>query len=156
MQHDIEQLELALERRTLDRRRLSGATLIRGMVRGRRRSVRRSSEVSVPYVDWHSPHLLLISLSILVLSALDAAITLNLLQHGAVEANPFMDWLLQIDIQLFVAIKLALTGIGVVFLVTLADFQLLRLFRMRSVLYCCLLMYVTLMVYEFYLLRNYL
>ena len=66
------------------------------------------------YVDSHRLWLLVMGLGVMLLSIADAYFTLLLVQFGAEEANPFLNWLLSIDHQLFFAVKLAITGFCIV------------------------------------------
>ena len=85
---------------------------------GRRRGLRRSARDLEGGVDLYEPRLLFMAVAVLILSALDATFTLRLLQAGIVEeANPFMRALLEIDVQLFANVKIALTVFALLFLV---------------------------------------
>jgi len=64
-------------------------------------------------IDWHHPYLLFLSVTILLLSVVDAFLTLTLLTVGATEANPVMAFVLSHHPQLFALTKMAFTSIGV-------------------------------------------
>lgn len=136
-----------------DRRRLSLRTFMRGAVTPRRRSSRRGDEASA-LVDWHEPHLLFLSLSILLLSVADAFLTLALLTHGATEVNPLLAVVLADYPQAFALVKLALTGLGVIVLVALARAKIFRIIRVSTIIHWCLLAYVALIAYEWWLLLH--
>lgn len=122
--------------------------------RGRRREIRRASDQGRVQLDWIDPKLLIVSFGILVLSGLDAALTLDLLQAGVVvEANPLMKVLVHQDIQLFVNLKILITGAAVVILVACYQTTLLRLVTVRRVLEGVFLLYLGLVGYELYLMR---
>ena len=144
----------SVSRRTRDRRNFSFSTLVCGSLHCRRRAVRRSSDTHSAYVDWYEPRLLYITLGVLVLSATDAVMTLNLLQHGSIELNPFMGILIEHDVGLFVFTKLMLTGASLVFLVMHVNFRLFRYIRIKHCITASLLVYLILVAYELVLLSH--
>jgi hypothetical protein len=135
-----------------ERRSFSWATLFYGELYNRRRQVRREGDQHRCYTDWYDSYLLYMAMGILLLSAVDAALTLNLLQMGSTEFNPFMAMLIRYDIHLFVGTKLALTGIGLILLVMHANFKLLRVLPIHHLLSLSLLTYLCLTGYELLLL----
>jgi hypothetical protein len=144
----------ASERRDrYDRRRTTWRTFVRGGVTPRRRSARRAHE-QTGLVDWHEPHLLALSMTILLLSGIDAALTLTLITRGATEANPVMAFVLEGFPRLFAAVKMTLTGGGVVVLVVLARARVFRLLRVGTLMHWFLVGYVALIAYEWWLLRS--
>ena len=133
----------------VDRRGASGLRNLRYWIFGGARQVaRRWSDRTGHYVDSYHVGLLYVSLSILLLSCMDAMLTLHLLRNGAVEANPIMDYLIRSDITLFVHIKIALTAFCVVLLVVHHNFQLLSRLTVKQVLNGFLVMYILLAIYE--------
>ena len=116
--------------------------------------MRRSSDAHSAYVDWYEPRLLYITLGVLLLSAIDAVMTLNLLQHGSIELNPFMGVLIEHNVGLFVYTKLMLTGAGLVFLVMHVNFRLFRYIKIRHCLIASLVVYLILVAYELILLSH--
>jgi len=143
----------AVERRERgERREFTLGTILRGSVRARRRADRRQDDLY--HVDWHEPDLLFLSVTIVLLSVVDAFFTVTLLRHGATEANPFMDFLLAEHPRLFALVKMGLTGGGVLVLVAMARAHLFRLVRVKTILQWCLLGYVALFGYEMWLLRD--
>lgn len=140
-------------RRLTDRRSLSWRTFVQGTLTPRRMENRRGGEHEW-HLDWHEPHLLFLAVVILLLSVTDAFLTLKLIAMGAHEANPVMDYLLQETPQLFVGVKMALTGMGVVILTALARARLFQAFRTSAVIHTCMLGYVALIVYEAWLFRQ--
>lgn len=119
--------------------------------RGRRRTSRRTGEETWP--DVYEPRTVFMVFLVLALSALDATFTLRLLDSGVVhEANPFMRFLIDHDVQLFVNLKTALTGSGLLFMVV-ASRARLGPFRVRSLLHAVLGVYLALIAYELVLLR---
>lgn len=118
--------------------------------RGRRRTSRRAGEESWP--DVYEPATILTLFAVLTLSALDATFTLRLLETGAVrEANPFMRFLIEHDVQVFVNLKTALTAGGLLFMVV-ASRARLGPFRVGTLLNVVLGLYIALIGYELFLL----
>ena len=143
---------VALERRERDERRnFTLGTILRGSVRARRRAGRRYDDAY--HIDWHEPDLLFLSVTTLLLSVIDAFLTLTLLRHGAREANPLLHYVLLHHPELFAIIKMGLTGAGVLVLVAMARARLFRVIRVKLVLQACMLGYVVLIGYELWLLR---
>ena len=94
-----------------------------------------------------------VGILILLLCGADALLTLTLISRGAVEVNPVMDPLVRGSGQSFALWKFVLTSMGVVILTLLAR---LRMFgrAVGTILYVFLAMYVVLVGYEIFLLRN--
>jgi len=90
---------------------------------------------------------------VLLLSVADAFLTLTLINHGATEVNPFMDPLVRGSGHSFAYWKIGLTATGVVVLILLAR---LRVWGrgVGNILYAALVLYVALVSYELFLLRN--
>ncbi len=141
-----------VERRKGDRRRLTVRTFLQGGFTPRRRRGRRKTDAHF-LVDWHEPHLLFLSVAILLLSMADAFMTLSLLTRGAQEVNPLLRYVLQFHPQLFAGAKMALTGAGVLVLVALGRARVFRIIRVSSIMHWALLGYAALIGYEWFLLR---
>jgi hypothetical protein len=73
---------------------------------------------------------------------------LNLLFLGAEEANPLMAALVYHDVAMFTAVKMALTGGGVILLVALSRLRLFGRIKVVQGLYVTLAVYVFLVLYE--------
>ncbi len=114
----------------------------------RRRFPRRECDRYNNYIDWYKPALFYVTVGILLLSCVDAALTLYLLSHGAVELNPFMAFLIDINPQLFVIVKLGLTGIGLILLIAHINFRIFNIIRVDHCLYLSLFIYLALASYE--------
>ena len=136
-----------------DRRSLTMRTFFQGGLTPRRRGGRRHGEAHM-LVDWHEPHLLLLSLMILLLSITDAFLTLTLMTHGATEANPLLAYILISAPELFAGTKLALTGISILVLVALARARVFRVIRVSAIMHTSLLVYLALICYEWWLLEG--
>jgi hypothetical protein len=141
-----------VDRRTgTDRRKLTWRTFVQGSITPRRRGSRRSDETH-GLVDWHEPHLLFLAIVILLLSVTDAFLTLTLLARGATEANPILAAVLARHPEAFAGIKMALTGSGIVILVAMARARVFRIIRASHVIHWCMLAYLGLITYEYWLL----
>lgn len=126
----------------------------RWALEGRRGGTRRREDVAETGVDLYPAGLIALALGIFLLSCLDAAFTLLLIHNGvATEANPLMEALMRYDIQIFVNLKLVITGGGLLFLVTLADAQLLRSIRVRNVMHALFALYGVIVFIELLQLR---
>ena len=141
-------------RRRSERRRFGLYTWVYGALRARRRAPRRIEDSSGWIADHHEPHRMATVLLILLLSWADAMLTLTLLERGAVEINPFMALLIEADLLLFGAVKMALTGAGLVVLVALANFHVFGRLRVAYLLHMFLPLYLALFLYELALLTG--
>jgi len=126
-----------------------------GSFNPRRRSPpRRRGDSGVHFLDWHSAHLLAVSIGILLMCVVDAFLTLILLQGGAVEANPFMAGLIYRNVAIFAALKMAMTSAGILLMVYLARYRFMRLLRVEWALYGVLIGYACLIVYEISMIKG--
>jgi len=145
-----------VERRVAhDRRSTTLGTFLRGGVTPRRRNGRRADEQHLP-IDWHEPYLLFLSVTILLLSVVDAFLTVTLITGGAQEVNPLLEFVLRVRPELFAATKMGLTGAGVLVLVAVARARLFRVMSVGIVLQGVFVVYVALIAYEWWLLRTFL
>lgn len=116
---------------------------------GRRRGVgRRVGDGARPFVDWYPPRLLYFSLATLLLSALDAHLTLWLLRNGAVEANAVMAALMERSISAFVYTKILLTAGSLIVLVIHSRFTVFRVVKVERIFLAAFGIYLGLIVYE--------
>lgn len=141
-------------RAAADRRTLSWRTAFYGFVRSRRRQHRREQEVEVRFLDWHHPWLFFLAVGTMLLSSLDAFMTLLLIERGMVEVNPLMAAIMGQGTALFAATKLFMTGAGVLMLVFLAKSHFLNRFRTGLFLTIIFSFYACLVCYEFVHLMN--
>jgi hypothetical protein len=123
-----------------------------GIRKGKRKNERRANCGKPAYVDYYTGHLLFCTITIILLSALDAFLTLNILANGGEELNWFMAVLIEDSIEKFVGFKLALTAMALMLLVIHHNVQLTTKIRVRHVKYMILCFYSALIGYEFYLL----
>lgn len=122
--------------------------------RGRRCQVRRQQDLTGVYLDQYPAPLFWSVVAILALCFMDAIFTLSLLQRGAVELNPFMAVLINTSVPLFSGVKMAVTGLALVWLIIHHNFRVLRIFRVQGLIYGFLLFYLALVMYEILLLAE--
>ena len=151
----LEQTEvIATDRDEIDRREFSWRTVLFGFMRSRRRDKRREEEEEPLFTDWHHPWLFFLATGTMLLSCLDAFLTLQLLDNGAVEINPVMDSLIGRGTGSFAATKMLLTGGGILTLVFLSRARFMNLLRTGLILTIFFSFYACLVCYEFvYLLK---
>jgi hypothetical protein len=137
-----------------DRRAPSWRTAVFGYLRSRRREHRRSSERDAVFIDWHHPWLFFLAIGIMLLSSVDAFLTLQLLDRGAVEINPIMAGVLQRGDFAFVVSKMALTGLGILVLVFLSRLRLFTFLRTGLLLTVFFSFYACLACYQFLLMLH--
>lgn len=135
-----------------DRRVSTWRSLLTGSFHRRRRAPRRGNDRSIVAVDWHDAQWLGVALAILLLSCADAFLTLVLLGLGANELNPFMEPLVKGSGHGFALWKLGLTSSGVIVLTLLARMRAFGGLPIGAILYAVLVIYVTLVAYELWLL----
>ena len=133
-----------------DRRALTFKTFLRGGFVPRRRGGRRANDHDRP-VDFHEPHLLILSVVMLGLSVVDALLTVKLMTDGAEETNPLLAFVLSEYPRLFAVVKMALTGAGVVLLVALSRLRVFRVVPAGVFLPLLALAYLGLVLYEAWL-----
>lgn len=137
------------------RRRRVWWSIVYGNLNPRRRAVeRRADDATFQVRDWHSAHLLAVAIAIVLLSVADAFMTITLLAGGAVEVNPLMAAVVYKSASLFAALKMAMTCIGVIFLVFLARYRFLRIIRVQVLMYLICIVYAGLLAYEFWMLQE--
>ncbi len=103
------------ERRSgIDRRRVHQPLLSRYRLAGKRsRPRRRSDRERAYFLDRYSYRTFLVVLAIVLLSILDAALTLHLMRRGASEVNPVMAYFLSHGPTVFFVAKYALTAFSI-------------------------------------------
>jgi hypothetical protein len=137
-----------------DRRQRIWWAFLYGSVRPRRRYVgRRTDDGRFQVTDWHGAHLWAVSVGILILSVVDAFLTVTLMSGGAIEVNPIMAAVMGHDIGTFAILKIAMTGVCVMMMVFLARYRFMRVVRVEVLLYGVLLTYLFLVGHEMGMLR---
>ena len=137
-----------------DRRTHSLHSFAYGSLRPRRRFGRRDGDETRIFLDWHEPRVLYLALAILLMSCLDALLTLNILTAGGRELNGFMDWLIRSDVFWFLAVKIGATGVAISMLAVAVKRHLLGLIPVIRILEFIFVGYLALMAWELYLLAG--
>lgn len=146
--------EMVMARNEADRREFSWRTVMYGFCRSRRHATRRDGEVEPVFTDWHHPWLFFLATGIMIMSSMDAFFTLQLLEHGAYEANPIMAAVMGHSTTGFAASKMLLTGFGILALVFLAKAMFFNRVRTGIFLTGFFSIYAVLICYEFVNLVN--
>ncbi len=132
-----------------DRRQVSWLTVFFGFLRSRRRSERRLGEVEPVFTDYHQPWLFFMATGIMLLSCVDAFLTLQLLDRGAIEVNPVMAAVIGISTTTFTVTKMLLTSVAILALVFLSRVMFMKRIRTGLFLTFFFSCYVVLVCYEF-------
>lgn len=148
MPPDADSAQDTVEQRQTDRRQTSVQTLLGSMFTCRRRHSRRFQDEINSYIDWYGPWPLAASILIITMCVLDAYLTLILLNNGAVEANLFMDWLIQKDVFTFTAAKMGITSLALIVLVMHHNFRVYKIIAVRYLMYALVPLYSLLIVHE--------
>lgn len=150
----VSKQEYSLDRRILAVRRISilGALWQSSFAR-RRLGPRRDTDRHPVTTDWFHPQWLATAMIILILSGVDAVLTLALVSRGAIEINPFMEPLIRGSGLSFALWKLGLTSMGVVVLTMVARLRVFGRVAVGSLFYAVLGGYLVLVGYELWLLR---
>jgi hypothetical protein len=106
----LESDKLANRRDPDERREFSWRTVFFGFMRSRRHASRRDDDSGVIFMDWHHPWLFFLAVGIMLLSCADAFLTLTLMEHGMIEANPVMAAMLGQSAATFAVSKVVMTG----------------------------------------------
>ena len=145
-------------RKTPDRRARGGRDLRSLFSSRRRRHVRRKSDRRrFHLLDAYPTRLLYFLVATLFLSCTDAALTLLLMDHGAVELNPIMAYYIGISPLVFLSIKYYLTSFFVIMAVLL-NYAYIRFFgiRIEHMLKVFAGCFSCVVLWEVYLIYNYL
>jgi len=137
------------QRAVTARRAFTWRTIFYGFMRSRRRNLRREIDAEVVFLDWHHPWLFFLAVGTMLLSCLDAFMTLQLLERGMVEVNPVMAAILGRGTTAFAVSKMLLTGTSILILVFLAKSRFLNRFRTGLFLTAFFTIYACLACYEF-------
>ena len=136
-----------------DRRRQATLTWRSFLFGGRREAFRRQEDRQRAfYLDRYRQSLFAVLLGIVLLSVIDAILTLILIDNGAVEINPVMAFYLEVGPHAFVAVKYALTSIGVLVLLLFRNYVLKSLrIRAGAFIYVALAAFLLVVTWQIYL-----
>lgn len=132
----------------VERRQFSWRTIAYGFAFSRRHMHRRAADEEVIFLDWHHPWLFFLATGTMLLSCADAFLTLQLMSHGMIEANPVMDAVMGYGTAVFTGTKLAMTAFGIFVLVFLAKARFLNRLRVGLILTIFFTAYACLVCYE--------
>lgn len=120
---------------------------------GQRQKLRRSDDSrQITVFDYYQPRLLIIILIVLSLSLLDAALTLMLLEKGAVELNPVMQYYISLGPVIFIMVKYSITALALLIILVLHAIISVR-YRIGALLLpFCGLAFGAVVTWEIYLL----
>ena len=133
-----------------DRRSLTSTTHHYHLVGGRRKNCCRRSKQYNYFVDCHNPFHFAVVTGIMLLSVIDALMTTAILSVGGEEVNLLMDWVIQKDFNLFLQVKFALTGLGLILLTRYIHFRVFNLFKVSHFMLAAFIGYSVLVVYEIF------
>ncbi len=135
-----------------DRRVFTMSTAIKSITHSRRKHHRRLDESPDAQRDWYHPRLFVLVVGIMLMSILDAFLTLKLLSGGAIEANPVMAYFLEIGVSAFILSKMLLTGSCIILLTALSSYLFLNRFLIGKLITISFIGYMVLISYELILL----
>jgi len=122
---------------------------------GSRQSIRRSDDRKrINLLDRYEPALLFSIMSVLCLSLADGALTLMLIERGAVELNPVMRYYLTLGPEAFLMIKYGLTALVIVILVFLHHITFSTHRVTVYLLLFCKLVFGSVVIWELFLLSR--
>lgn len=136
-----------------DRRQDHKRALYYSLFKRRRRGPRRDADSqTAQYVDVHEPAVVAVVFGVILLSTLDAFLTLNIISRGGEEVNPFMKVLLDYDVTTFFLAKFAITAVGLIFTIVHKHFRIFKTISGYHILYAVFFGYGCLIWWELYLL----
>ena len=141
------------KRRGIDRRTNNKSRLKYLLVNGRRISSRREDDSGRAIIfDRYHQNLFLAITTILVLSILDAVLTLVVIQRGATELNPVMAYFLEYGTPTFIVAKYILTSLGVFILLIFKNVFLTKIkIYTHSLFPCVILVFSVVIAWELFL-----
>ena len=137
------------QREAAERRRFTWRTVVYGFTLSRRHGHRRDEDAEILFLDWHHPWLFFLAVGTMILSCLDAFMTLQLLDRGMYEANPVMRAIMGHGTTAFAVSKMLLTGTSILILVFLAKARFMNRMRTGLLLTIFFSFYACLVCYEF-------
>lgn len=135
-----------------DRRVFTAMTAFKSLTLSRRKQHRRADESPHAQRDWYHPRLFVLVVGIMLMSIADSFFTLKLLSRGAIEANPVMDYFINLGVSTFILSKMIMTGCSVFVLTALSSYLIFDRFMISKVITICFIGYMILISYELILL----
>ncbi len=141
------------KRRGIERRTNNKSRIKYLLFNGRRERSRRTEDNGKAIIfDRYNQKLFLAITTILVLSILDAVLTLIVIQRGATELNPVMAYFLEYGTPTFIVAKYLLTSIGVLILLIFKNVFLTKIkIYTHSLFPCVILVFITVIAWELFL-----
>ncbi len=131
-----------------NRRQHTVYSIWKALVAPRRFEGRRRDDRRFATLDRYDSGLCTLAILLVLMSITDSVFTLTLISRGGSEVNPFMNYMLQHSIGLFMVVKMLLTAIPAVVLVATHNLMLFNKIRARSILAAAVGMYAGLIMYE--------
>jgi hypothetical protein len=143
-------------RRGIDRRTNNKARFKYLLFNGRRERSRRDEDSGKAFIfDRYNQKFFLAITVILILSVLDAVLTLTVIQRGAKELNPVMAYFLEHGTSTFIVAKYILTSVGVLILLIFKNVFLHRLkIYTHSLFPCVIFVFITVIAWELFLIYS--
>ncbi len=122
---------------------------------GKRKKLRRTEDSrKITVFDVYHPNLLFSILTVLVLSLLDATLTLILIERGAVELNPVMKYYLTLGPTTFVMVKYGITALALLIILLIHAIISTRYRIGALMLPFCGMVFGSVVIWELYLLAG--
>ncbi len=122
---------------------------------GKRTKLRRNEDSrQITVFDTYHPNLLISILIVLVLSLLDATLTLILIERGAVELNPIMKYYISLGPAVFVMVKYGITALALLIILLIHTIISTRYRIGALMLPFCGLVFGSVVIWELYLLAG--
>ena len=132
----------------VERRQPNMRSVFYALFMKRRRGDRRHDHSNEnTYVDVYGINIFLGALAVMLFCVIDAFFTLILLERGASEMNPFLAWMLEIDVMWFYTSKYLITAVCVLWVVMHKQFNFFG-FKGKHVMLGAVLSYMTLITYQ--------
>ena len=140
-------------RRGIDRRTNNKARLKYLLFNGRRECSRRDEDSGKVFIfDRYNQKFFVAITAILILSILDAVLTLVVIQRGARELNPVMAYFLEHGTPTFIVAKYVLTSIGVLILLIFKNVFLTKInIYTHSLFPCVIFVFMVVIAWELFL-----
>lgn len=144
------------KRRGVDRRTNKKARVRYLLFNGRRERVRRDEDRSRTFLFDRYNHKLFLAITvILVLSIIDALLTLIVIGRGATELNPVMAHFLEYGTLPFIIAKYFLTSVGVLILLIFKNVFLSKIkIYTHSLFPCVIFVFIAVIVWEIFLIYS--
>lgn len=108
---------------------------------------RRNSK-PIQYNEAYGPYTFALAMIVIAFSLLDTCFTLVLIQHGAYESNPIMNFFLEQGNMVFFAVKYVTTILAVIILLKYLDYYILNIIKGSQILAVSAVIYVGLINYQ--------